>query len=397
MSGKDTKRSRGAKIAELAEERAREGLAGMRGWRIKRSYVWAAAFTLLITLWLASGKISGSGTSSGEAALKQPGSGKPAASAQDDFSVRVREFTALQRDAALVLRGRTEAEARVDVQAETQGNVEKLATEKGAFVKKDTPLCVIDKGVREAVLSKAKAELARAELDLEASEKLMAQGHTARLKVAEQKATLDAAKASLEQAEIDLRRTVVRAPFDGVVEAQPAKVGDFLSTGKTCATMVDLDPLVIVGTVSERSVRQLRVGMTGQAKLATGESVDGRIRFIATAADASTRTFRIELEVPNPERKLRDGVTADITIPLKSESAHRIPPAVLGLDDAGRIGVRIVDANNTVRFTPVEIVSNSNEGVWISGLPEKVTLITVGQEFVIDGQKVRTVPDGGGQ
>ncbi|MGE3627227.1 MAG: efflux RND transporter periplasmic adaptor subunit [Hyphomicrobiales bacterium] len=394
MSSKTRNSRRGSESVSLVQERIREEPESVRKWRFKRSYGWAIAFMALLTLWLASGQISGSGTSSGEAALNTPGGVRQAA-APEEFRVRVREFTALQRDASLVLRGRTEAEARVDVQAETPGTVEKLATQKGAFVKKETPLCIIDKGVREAVLAKARAELTRAELDLEASEKLMAQGHTARLKVAEQKATLDASKAALEQAEIDLRRTIVRAPFDGVVEAQPAKVGDFLSTGKTCATMVDLDPLVIVATVSERSVRQLRVGMTGNAKLATGESVGGGIRFIATAADPATRTFRIELEVSNPQRNLRDGVTADITIPLKSESAHRIPPAVLGLDDTGRIGVRVVEGNSTVRFTPVDIVSNSNEGVWISGLPETVTLITVGQEFVVDGQKVRTVPDGG--
>ncbi|MEC9368010.1 MAG: efflux RND transporter periplasmic adaptor subunit, partial [Pseudomonadota bacterium] len=382
MTGKRKNTDTGRTL-DLAKRRAQAGLDAARGLRIKRSYVWATVFTLLITVWLATGQISGSGSVNSESLLDK----KPAGPAIDDkaFQVRVREFTAQKRDAAIVLRGRTEAEARVDVQAETQGTVEKLEARKGAFVTKDTPLCVLEKGVREAVLAKAKAEVSRAELDLEASEKLMAQGHTARLKVAEQRANLDAARASLEQAEIDIKHTVIRAPFDGVVEAQPAKVGDFLITGKTCATMVALDPLVVVGTVSEHSVGKLRVGMTGQAKLVTGESVQGRIRFIATAADPATRTFRVEMEVPNADRALRDGVTADISIPVKSEMAHRIPPAVLGLDDSGRIGVRMVVNGGTVRFAPVKIVSNSSEGVWISGLPDSVTLITVGQEYVVDG------------
>jgi len=301
------------------------------------------------------------------------------------------------RKASLVLRGRTEAYARVDLQAETAGIVEQLPVAKGAHVAKGNLVCKLEPGARQAMINKAEAEKTQMALDLEASQRLVKQGHTAKLKLAERQAKLDAARAIMEEAKLDLARTYIKAPFDGVIEAQPANVGDYLSVGETCATLVALDPLKIVGAVSERQIEYLHKGMIGQAELVTGETVSGPIRFIASAANKKTRTFQVELEVENKDGRLRDGVTADITIALSSDKAHKFSPALLALNDAGDIGVRIVENDDTVRFVPVQILSDESDGIWVSGLPDTVTIITVGQEYVTDGQKVEPVPDTGNQ
>ncbi len=266
---------------------------------------------------------------------------------------------------------------------------------KGAEVAKRTVLCKLEAGARQASLHEAAAAVERAELNYAASEKLHKRGHTGRLKVVEYKANLDAAKAAREKAELDMRRTEIRAPFKGIVEAQPAKVGDYLMVGETCAKLVALDPLIVVGHVSEREVGKLEPFMTGTAALVTGQTVTGRLRYIAPAADPKTRTFRIEIEVANPDNRLRDGVTADIRIPLSSETAHKFSPAILVLDDRGRIGVRLVEAGGKVRFRPVRILADDENGVWVAGLPETVTVITTGQDYVTDGQKVVAVDDAG--
>jgi len=133
--------------------------------------------------------------------------------------------------------------------------------------------------------------------------------------------------------------------------------------------------------------------MPASARLATGQTVEGRIRFIGSTADPATRTFRIEIEIPNADRAVKDGVTAEIAIPLKPVTAHRFSPAILTLDDKGTIGVRTVGADDVVAFVPVEIVASDEGGVWVTGLPPSPAVITVGHEYVVAGQKVRRIDD----
>jgi multidrug efflux system membrane fusion protein len=146
--------------------------------------------------------------------------------------------------------------------------------------------------------------------------------------------------------------------------------------------------------VSERDVAKLKVGNTASATLVTGETVEGHIRFVASRADDTTRTFRIEVELPNPDGKLRVGVSADIHLPVKQLMAQKISPGILVLDDNGVVGVRAVE-DGIVRFHPVEIVSDGPDGMWVAGLPNHLTVITVGQSFVTDGERVKTVLTGG--
>ena len=123
----------------------------------------------------------------------------------------------------------------------------------------------------------------------------------------------------------------------------------------------------------------------------TGETVTGKVRFVAHKADDATRAFRVEVQLPNADNKLRDGVSADIRIPVRELKAQKISPGILVLDDNGVVGVRTV-VNGIVHFVPVKIVSDGPDGMWISGLPDHVAVITVGQEFVSDGEHVDAVP-----
>ena len=202
---------------------------------------------------------------------------------------------------------------------------------------------------------------------------------------------LDAANAAVLAAKIDIGHTYIRAPFDGVLDKRVVELGDFLDIGDHVATIVDLDPCLVVGQVSERELGKLAVGARGTARLVTGQSVEGTIRYIASVADPETRTFRVELEIPNPERHIPDGVTAELRLPIEKVRAHRVSPAVLTLADDGTVGVKAVDALNVVHFHPVEIIRDTVDGVWLGGLPEKLTLITVGQEYVHDGMRVHPI------
>ncbi len=321
---------------------------------------------------------------------------KEAAKVKKLFTVRARLFISRPRREVLHIRARSQADVSVEVRAETSGRVVKILVRKGDLIKQGQVLCKLDEGARQATLSQATALLAQTKSDYLAAAKLSRRGFSAKLNVNAKKAAYNGAMASVKKARIDLDFTSIRAPFTGIIEEQSAKVGDYLSVltaGKTCAKLVKLHPLLIVGDVSERNIAKLTVGQKGRAELVTGEKVRGHIRFISPSAKVETRTFRVELEVDNKKLKMRNGVTSDIYVPLKSTIGHQISPAYLTLNDAGEVGVRSIGKGNIVRFLPVKILEQGKAGVWVAGLPQKIIIITVGNDYVVDGQKVQVVMD----
>jgi multidrug efflux system membrane fusion protein len=160
-----------------------------------------------------------------------------------------------------------------------------------------------------------------------------------------------------------------------------------LTPGQACATVVELDPMLFIGTVPEARIALAKTGLDATIVTVTGQTVAGKVSYIASTADEATRSFPVEIEIPNADGKVLSGVTATATVTLGTLPAHLLPQSVLTLDDDGALGVRTVK-DNVVSFYPVTIVSDSREGVWVTGLPGKVDVITVGQEFVTAGQTV---------
>ena len=190
---------------------------------------------------------------------------------------------------------------------------------------------------------------------------------------------------------MNLARTTIKTPFQGILENRYVENGNFVKIGDNIAKVVDLDPILAVGFVSERHIESLEVGQLGTVTLVNGQIADGKLRFISAVADWETRTFRVELEIPNSDYKIRSGLTGKLKLPLNPVSVHVISPSVLTLADSGKIGVRIVDDGDIVRFMTIKIISDTTDGIWVIGLRDGQRLITVGHEYVKAGQKVRPV------
>ena len=178
------------------------------------------------------------------------------------------------------------------------------------------------------------------------------------------------------------------APFSGYLETLRVEEGDFLNTGAVCAALIDPDPMLLVADIAEKDIAQVQLGSEATAKLISGRLISGEVTFIASSADKNTRTFRVEISVDNKDRSIRDGVSAEIYIKGKEEPAHKISPAILSLNDQGKLGVRTVTADNRVEFKEINILEDTNSGMWVSGLGEEARIITLGQEYVFQGQTV---------
>ncbi len=332
-------------------------------------------------------------------------------------------------DGAVILRGRTEAIRQVDVRAETTGLVISEPARRGAHVEMGDLLCELDPGTRriklddadarlreakaklpvaQAGLAEAKARLIEAEINDNAARRLSQEGFASETRVASTTALVEAARAGVESAnsnvesahagiqaaeaavasaENELQKLEIRAPFSGLLETDAAELGSLLQPGSLCATIINLDTIKLVGFVPETSVDHVEVGAMAGARLASGREVVGEVTFLSRSADPTTRTFRVDVQVANDDLSIRDGQTAEILIQSDGETAHLLPQSALTLDDDGQLGVRNVE-NNTARFTPVKVIRDTIDGIWVSGLPLEADIIVVGQEFVTDGVPV---------
>jgi len=345
----------------------------------------AVVILILVVLWIGSGVFGGH--------HQEQAASDASATNKDISRVQVAMLVASPRDATLTVRGRTQALHWVDTRAQVDGIVKAIHFEKGDRVKAGDVLCELMVNDRGAKLDQARALVAERQKEWDAADNLLKQGAMSATAAKQAMAGLEAAKAGERTQQIELGNTRILAPFSGFVDDRYVNVGDYMRVGDKCELVIAPEPFLAVGAVSEQDVGKLKVGAPASATLVTGENVRGKVYFVATKADATTRTFRVEVELPNSDARLRDGVSADIHIPVTQVQAMKISPGILVLNDSGVVGVRTVESG-IVHFKPVNIVSDGPEGMWVTGLPSGTSVITVGQEFVAEGSRVKAVPAG---
>jgi multidrug efflux system membrane fusion protein len=331
---------------------------------------------------------------------------------------------------AVILRGQTQAIRQVEVRAETTSTVVSEPLRKGAQVKRGDLLCQMDPGTRPAMLLEARARLSEArarvpeaeakldeaharlkeaKINLTAASKLSEGGYASETRLASAQAAersavagiataesgvettragIEAAAANVATAQKEMERLAITAPFDGLLESDTAELGSLLQPGSLCATVIQLDTIKLVGYVPEAEVNKVTLGADAGAELATGQHVQGKVTFLSRSADPTTRTFEVEITVPNADLNIRDGQTADIAISSAGSLAHKLPQSALTLNNEGKLGVRVVGSDSIVGFYPVELLRDEADGVWLGGLPAEVDVIIIGQDFVTEGVAV---------
>lgn len=353
-----------------------------------KNYRIATIIAVVTLLWLISGIFVSGSTPAPKKPLLDASDSAPART-----TVRARNISAQLYPLTVSVKGQTEANRDIDLKAEVSGQVEAVPVEKGSIVKTGDVICRLAKEDRELRLAEAQASLDQAQLEYDGALKLKTGGYQSQTAIATSKARLEMTKAEHLRRQLDLQKTQIRAPFDAVVDERPVEIGDLMRPGDVCATLLDLDPLVIAGQVSEQQVIRMARGDEAQARLVTGERMSGRIRYISRDADDTTRSFRVEAAVENPEMSRYVGITAELQVLAAEIPAHHIPASLLSLDDEGALGVRIIDNEKRVRFVNVDMLGDDDKGLWVTGLPEQTLLITVGQEYVANGELVNYTLD----
>jgi multidrug efflux system membrane fusion protein len=353
---------------------------------MKASRITAIGLVAAATLWIASGHFLPHDES--RAAIP-PKDSAP----QKLFRVAVLQTNEVSHSRKLVISGRTEADKRVGLTARTGGVLTELKVKRGSLVKAGDVIAVLSDEAREAQVAQAKSLVTQRQAELEAKRRLIATGAMPKLDLVNLEATLEAAKAALAAAEAELDRGIIRAPWAGVISDLTVEVGKaaFSFTGTDLATIVALDPMLAVVEVSERKLAGLKAGDEAEVRLVTGETARGKVRFVSKTASSTTRTYRIEVEIPNKDGSIPDGITAEVALPVAAVPATRVPRSALTISSAGDIGVRTVGEGDIVGFVPVKVVEDEQTFMWVSGIADGARVIVQGQDFVREGQKVEAV------
>ena len=342
--------------------------------KINTSYLFAGGAVIAIALWFF--------VNSKEASKAPPRAKTTVTVPQNMPTVVYETRIAEEHPNSFNLFGRTEANREVDIKAETAGLVIRTPLKEGVRTKRGTVLCRQDVDARQANLDQALATLEARKLDYQSSKTLVDKGYRSSVQLKSLQAAVDGAQASVKQAEIELDNVNMRAPFSGIFDEQMAEVGDYLLPGQACGKLLEMNPLIVTVDLTETQVGEIKIGQAANISLVTGEAVTGTIRFIEANANANTRTFRTEIEVPNADYALKGGVTATVSIKTGITMAQHVPSKILSLDQDGSVGVRYLDSNDIVRFAHVKTIDEDSNGIWVTGLPDDTRIITQGQDYV---------------
>ncbi|MEQ8697232.1 MAG: efflux RND transporter periplasmic adaptor subunit, partial [Bauldia litoralis] len=332
--------------------------------------IWfAVLFVAGVAAWMASGQLVSSEDKQTAAATAEK---KPVT---PNFTVAVMTLRAKPITRFILVQGHLKPNRTVTLRAETPGRVVEVVATKGQRVKAGQVIVRLEAADRMAKLEHAKAKVVQTERDLEAARKLMGKGFQTDSNLKTLAAVHESAKANLKAMQVDIDRLTIRAPFDGVLNERAAEMGGYVATKDEVATIVDDNPVLAIAEVAQQNVARLKIGGKALVGLINGKTVEGRIRYISAQADDDTRTFRTEIEIPNPGRANIAGSTAQIRIPVEALKAHFMSAQFLTLDDDGALGIKSVGPDGKVAFHGIEVVRAESDGVWVSGLPDTVRLI----------------------
>lgn len=348
----------------------------------KRPWLLAVLIAVLLVLWMLSGSVLEN---------RQDVDAAPPALEKPLPQVAVSRQQASPMPSLQVLQGQLEPWRKVELRAQVNGTVERLDQHKGATVAAGQLLLSLSPESRPAQVAREEAEVRQREAAATAARRLRNDKLISSNDLLTVETELANARVRLSMAQLDMANTQVRAPFAGVLDERKVELGDYVQPGQPLLTVVDIAQLKVTAQVPQQDVSRLKIGQPVQVERLDGTRLQGKVHYIAAAAEEGSRSFRVEVSVDNPEQLRLAGASATLRIATGEVMGHALSPALISLDKAGRIGIKWVNAQQRVVFTPVQLLSVSGELARVSGLPDQVALITLGQGFVEPGDKVQVI------
>lgn len=352
-----------------------------------------AAVVVLVAFgaWMGTGKFSSVGSAAANDDQKAAAE-KPAAPVAAPRTVAVYAAPHVQHARSIRISGQTMPDKRAVLASRLGGIIEELPIKEGDHIESGALMMRLSSEDKPAVVEMAKQVVKQRQAELEAAQRLAKSGNLAKLQLDTAVSALAQAASQLEQAQAELDRSRIVAPFNGIVDKVSVEQGSSIMQGGEVATILSLDPVLVKGEISERDLKHVKIGDTAEAVLVNGDKVEGKIRYISREASTATRTFRVEVAIPNADLRIPAGMTAEITLRAAPTDAVVLPRSVVTLSDGGDLGIRAIDASNKVVFYPIDLVDDTSSGLVLGGVPADARVIVAGQDLVKEGDTVNPVP-----
>ncbi|WP_342170747.1 efflux RND transporter periplasmic adaptor subunit [Hoeflea halophila] len=353
-----------------------------------------AAFVVLAVsaAWVLTGEFSSIGSAAQESGDERQAEQAAPATEKVLRTVAVTTPDFIQHNRIIRISGVTAPDKRTTLATRSAGILGELKVEKGERVQAGDVVLVLDGAEKQAMLETARALLDQRQKEADNVERLVKTGISPTTQMDNARSALASARSQLEAAQAEIDRLTVVAPFSGVIDQVKVEEGSWLPSGEAVAVLLQLDPVVALGEVSEREISHVSVGREADVRLISGDIVSGSVRHVSLEATPGTRTFPIEVAIPNPDNKVPAGMTAEIMVKSEAVQAVRLPRSVVTLDPSGNLGLRILKGDGTVGFVPIDLIDDTPDGLILSGVPEDAQIIVAGQDLVSDGETVNAVP-----
>ncbi len=351
-----------------------------------------AAFLVLVAAagWIATGEFSSVGSAEEAQAADTPATEQPV-DAPLVRTVAAVEPAFVDYARKIRLSGVTKADKRAALAARADGVINSLSLVKGGTVTAGDVVMTLEGPESEAQLKIAEIALAQKDSDLERAERLFAGGNAPEIEVTNARSAREAAAAELARAKATVDKQRLTAHFDGIVDTLDVELGEWVQTGTPVATILALDPIIVMSEVSELDLGSVVVGAKARVQFVVGTELAGTVRLVAREASAETRTFPVEIVLPNPDLALSAGMTAEVYLSAAPVRAVKVPRSVITLSETGELGLRVVGADNIAGFAPVTIIDDTPDGLVVTGVPDAMRIITAGQDLVRNGDTVEVV------
>lgn len=358
--------------------------------KIRFHQVAAVVVFVATAAWVATGEFSSVGSAANENPAETPET-PPQKEEVVLRTVAVIDPPRIEHSRAIRLSGTTAADKKAVLTTRAAGIIAELPVTQGGSVKAGDLILKLDAEGKQAAVETARQLLVQREAEAAAAKQLAESGSLPKLQLDSAQSALASAKSQLEAAIADLDRMEIRAPFDGIIDSVNVEQGSPVQAGTQAVTLLALDPILALGEVNERDLGHIGPGDKADVRLVNGREVKGEVRYISQAASPATRTYRTEVAVPNEDRSIPAGMTAEITIRAKPVEATVLPRSVITLGNDGDIGIRAVNSDNVVVFYPIDIVDDTPHGIVLGGIPKGVRIIVAGQQLISEGDTVNAV------
>ncbi len=343
-------------------------------------------------VWIGTGEFAAVGSKNADA----EGSAAEAAAAEPASAEQVKKNRAVSglvpvfvdHSRKIKLSGSTQPDKRAVLAARSEGVVNALSLTKGAVISADQVVMTLEGPETVARAKIAQIALDQRERELSTAEDLFSRGNKPEIQVVSARSDRDAAEAELTLARAAMDRLELKAPFSGLVDTVDVEMGEWVQSGASVATILSLDPIIVRAEVSELDIANVVPGSKAFMTLVDGTKMEGLVRFVAREASAATRTFPVEIALPNPGALIPAGMTTQVELLAPAVSTVTVPRSVITLSEKGEVGLRVVGSDNLARFVTVDIIDDTEAGMVVAGVPPGVRIIVAGQDLVRDGDLV---------